>query len=68
MPVVAGPAEATALGNIMVQAMADGAVASIAEGREIIRRSFPTAGFSPSGERRERLPDPVSGRSQQGRG
>jgi rhamnulokinase len=68
MPVVAGPAEATALGNIMVQAMADGAVASIAEGREIIRHSFPTAGFSPSGERRERLPDPVSGRSQQGRG
>jgi rhamnulokinase len=56
VPVVAGPAEATALGNILVQAMADGAVASVAEGREIIRRSFPVREFSPRAAARERQP------------
>ncbi|QGP91590.1 Rhamnulokinase [Neomoorella glycerini] len=39
-PVVAGPVEATAAGSLLVQAMAMGAVASLAEGREIVRRSF----------------------------
>ena len=38
--VVAGPVEATAIGNVMMQAVAAGDVASIAEAREVIRRSF----------------------------
>jgi rhamnulokinase len=47
LPVVAGPAEATALGNVAVQMLATGAVASLAEARGIIDRSFPTAVFTP---------------------
>jgi len=40
LPVVAGPAEATSLGNIMVQAMARGRIESLAEIRQILRNSF----------------------------
>ena len=43
--VVAGPVEATAIGNIMMQAVADGAVGSIAEAREVVRRSFDVRGI-----------------------
>ncbi len=46
-PVVAGPTEATALGNILVQAIGSGALASLAEGRELIRRSFPLTTYEP---------------------
>lgn len=46
-PVVAGPVEATALGNLAVQMMATGAVSSLAEARAIIKRSFPTERFEP---------------------
>ena len=45
--VVAGPIEATATGNIMMQAVADGAVGSIAEAREVIRRSFAVDEYEP---------------------
>jgi rhamnulokinase len=45
--VVAGPTEATAIGNIMMQAVSAGAVASIAEAREVIRQSFPTLEYHP---------------------
>ena len=38
--VVAGPIEATAIGNVMMQAVAAGEVGSIAQAREVIRRSF----------------------------
>jgi sugar (pentulose or hexulose) kinase len=38
--VVAGPTEATATGNLIVQMLAMGDIASLAEGREIIRNSF----------------------------
>ncbi len=47
LPVVAGPVEATALGNVAVQMLATGAVASLAEARAIIDRSFPTTVFTP---------------------
>ncbi len=40
--VVAGPVEATAIGNIMVQALATGDIASLEEGREIVRQSYKT--------------------------
>ncbi|MCO6458064.1 MAG: rhamnulokinase [Pirellulaceae bacterium] len=39
-PVVAGPVEATELGNLLMQALSWGDVATIAEGRELIGRSF----------------------------
>jgi rhamnulokinase len=45
--VVAGPSEATALGNIVMQMVGRGAVESIAEGREIVSRSFPPTTFLP---------------------
>lgn len=39
LPVLAGPDEATVLGNLLVQAMAAGEISSLAEGREVVRRS-----------------------------
>lgn len=45
--VVAGPVEATAIGNVMLQAVADGAVDDIAQAREVIRRSFAVEEFQP---------------------
>jgi rhamnulokinase len=46
--VVAGPAEATAVGNILVQAMALGHVSSPAVMRTIIRDSFDLRAYEPS--------------------
>jgi rhamnulokinase len=48
LPVVAGPAEATAIGNILVQAMAMGQVSSPAEMRAIIRESFALRTYEPA--------------------
>jgi rhamnulokinase len=45
--VVAGPIEATALGNIAMQMLATRAVTSIGEARAIIDRSFPVERFEP---------------------
>ena len=45
--VIAGPVEATALGNIAMQMLATGAVGSLAEARRIIDRSFPVERFEP---------------------
>jgi rhamnulokinase len=47
MPVVAGPSEATAIGNIMIQAKAAGCVDSLEEMRKIIRDSVPLDEFMP---------------------
>lgn len=47
IPVWAGPVEATAMGNILVQAMASGEVADIAELREVVRRSVTPRIFEP---------------------
>ena len=46
--VVAGPVEATAIGNVLIQAMGAGAVKDLKEAREIVARSFPTERFEPS--------------------
>jgi sugar (pentulose or hexulose) kinase len=46
--VVAGPVEATALGNVAMQMLATGAVTSLAEARTIIDRSFPVERFEPT--------------------
>ncbi|MCY2994124.1 MAG: FGGY-family carbohydrate kinase [Planctomycetota bacterium] len=45
--VVAGPIEATAIGNVMMQAVSSGDVASIAQAREVIRRSFDVEEYTP---------------------
>jgi rhamnulokinase len=45
--VVAGPIEATATGNVMMQAVTAGDVSSIAQAREVIRRSFEVDEYEP---------------------
>jgi len=45
--VVAGPVEATAAGNAIMQAMAVGEIKSLAEGRQIIRNSFELKSYQP---------------------
>jgi rhamnulokinase len=47
IPVAAGPAEATAMGNILLQAMALGHVSSLEKGREVIRNSCEPRIFTP---------------------
>lgn len=47
LPVVAGPVEATAAGNILVQAKAMGLVRSLNEMRRIVRDSFDVMTFAP---------------------
>jgi len=46
-PVRAGPAEATAVGNLLVQAFAHGRIASLAELREVVARSFAIRDYEP---------------------
>jgi rhamnulokinase len=46
-PVVAGPVEATALGNLLVQVRASGELSSLAEMREVIRKSSQVATYQP---------------------
>jgi sugar (pentulose or hexulose) kinase len=46
-PVVAGPVEATAIGNILVQAMAVGRLKSLAEARSIVRENFNVQRYDP---------------------
>ena len=49
IPVIAGPVEATAIGNVLVQARAHGAVpASLEELRQIVARSFSLRRYDPS--------------------
>jgi hypothetical protein len=45
--VLAGPVEATAIGNMAVQAIALGELGSVPEAREMIRRSFPPEVYEP---------------------
>jgi rhamnulokinase len=52
LPVVAGPAEATALGNILVQARAHGLVGDLAEMRRLVARTQQLLHYTPSGDLR----------------
>ncbi len=45
--VLAGPADASALGNIMVQMMAMGELAGVEQGRQLLRLSFPPREYLP---------------------
>ncbi|HLH57429.1 MAG TPA: rhamnulokinase [Verrucomicrobiae bacterium] len=46
-PVIAGPVEATAMGNLLVQIRADGELSSLAEMREIVRHSSKVTTYQP---------------------
>lgn len=48
LPVFAGPVEATAIGNILVQAMASGRFKSHADLRDIVKNSFPLTLYEPN--------------------
>ena len=47
VPVVAGPAEATSLGNVMAQLVAQGELGKPSEVRAVVRRSFDTVTYLP---------------------
>jgi rhamnulokinase len=47
VPVLAGPVEATALGNALAQFLTTGAIASLADARALIRRNFPVKRHEP---------------------
>ncbi|HEX8522779.1 MAG TPA: FGGY-family carbohydrate kinase, partial [Tepidisphaeraceae bacterium] len=48
--VIAGPVEATAIGNILVQAMATGDIRSLADARQIVQNSFDVKRYTPSNQ------------------
>ena len=50
LAVEAGPVEATALGNVLLQAVASGRLAGPAEARYLVRRSVELSNFEPGGE------------------
>lgn len=50
IPVIAGPVEATALGNILIQLVALGEVKDIEEGRALIAATEPVKRFAPSAQ------------------
>jgi rhamnulokinase len=52
--IIAGPTEATAAGNILVQAIGAGAVSGLSEARQIVRRSFPLETYQPTKPNRDR--------------
>jgi rhamnulokinase len=52
LPVVAGPVEATALGNVLVQARAHGAVGGLEEMRDLVARTQPLRRYEPHGDER----------------
>jgi rhamnulokinase len=47
-PVLAGPVDAAALGNVLAQAIAAGACASWSEGRRLVAAAFPPVRYEPS--------------------
>ena len=51
IPVAAGPEEATAIGNLMMQAIAQGAVANLSEARAVVSASFDLKRYEPSSDR-----------------
>jgi len=47
IPVIAGPVEGTAIGNILMQLIANGELANISEARQLVKDSFPTTTYEP---------------------
>src|SRR5262245_5613784 len=46
--VIAGPAEATAIGNVLIQAIGSGALSGLDDARAVVRRSFTTRVIEPA--------------------
>ena len=51
IPVVAGPVEATSIGNLCMQLVGKGELTGLAEARELVRRSFDTTVYEPTADR-----------------
>ncbi|MBE6633767.1 MAG: rhamnulokinase [Ruminococcaceae bacterium] len=51
IPVAAGPEEATAIGNLMMQVIAAGEVTNLAQAREIVAASFELKQYAPTADR-----------------
>ena len=47
-PVIAGPVEATAIGNVLMQALAQGRIGSLGEGRQVVLNSFSMKRYQPA--------------------
>ena len=47
--IIAGPIEATSVGNILVQMIATGELGSLSEGRELVANSFEPKRYEPKG-------------------
>jgi len=56
-PVLAGPVEATAIGNILVQAVGLGILSSLSEAREVVRNSFDVKTYTPQQSDRWEAPN-----------
>ena len=54
--VLAGPVEATAIGNLLVQGIAAGTITSLADGRRMVAAAFPTVRFVPRDTERWEAP------------
>jgi rhamnulokinase len=68
-PVIAGPEEATLVGNLLVQAMAVGEIATLDEARDVVRRSFSPTTYEPAeserwSDARARFSDLAGGRPE----
>ena len=50
LPVIAGPVESTAIGNILVQAIAKKELSGIEEGRKLVANSFPLKFYEPKNQ------------------
>jgi rhamnulokinase len=55
-PVLAGPVEATAIGNVLVQAIGLGLLSSLADAREVVRRSFELKEYTPQNPQKWQAP------------
>jgi rhamnulokinase len=67
LPVLAGPSEATSIGNLVVQAMALGELGSVAEARQVVSECWPAQRYEPTGdwsEPRQRFEQILASRSQ----
>ena len=51
IPVCAGPEEATAIGNLVMQAIAQGEIKDLAQAREVVANSFEMKHYQPCSER-----------------
>ena len=67
LPVLAGPSEATSIGNLVIQAIALGELRSVAEARQVVSACWPARRYEPDGdwsEPRQRFANILRSRTQ----